>query len=405
MAAELDVSGLLWATAILSIPIVMALPMRLAWSFFIGIGHEESQYRNSVRQIIDAGRQVSPFRTTLNDLARGLKIKPSKQRLIEADLFHPLTLSHFILLPTLIIFPLAVIMALPIIVLGLPILILIEYLLIKKKLLINTLKQMEKVLHWQVIHIPKPHRGSIEEAGKVNEFSNHVIHFNYVPQGAFLGLFAWLIVHWIFKLESTPSEFIIASGLYIIMLGILGVLNTAFESDLVFVDPAKGRLVPVDQWLESILKPVVGIGLLFLIARNLLDQARDGTGCAIVHSDDAIGIQHLNQEASKALSAGLRAGFEISKARAMSWITSNPAKAAGIYDQTGSLKVGKNADVVIWSKNPFSVYALAETVFIDGALAYDRETNFFPSSDFDIGIITSFIPCLLYTSPSPRDRG
>ena len=121
MAAELDVSGLLWATAILSIPIVMALPMRLAWSFFIGIGHEESQYRNSVRQIIDAGRQVSPFRTTLNDLARGLKIKPSKQRLIEADLFHPLTLSHFILLPTLIIFPLAVIMALPIIVLGLPI--------------------------------------------------------------------------------------------------------------------------------------------------------------------------------------------------------------------------------------------------------------------------------------------
>ena len=276
MAAELDVSGLLWATAILSIPIVMALPMRLAWSFFIGIGHEESQYRNSVRQIIDAGRQVSPFRTTLNDLARGLKIKPSKQRLIEADLFHPLTLSHFILLPTLIIFPLAVIMALPIIVLGLPILILIEYLLIKKKLLIRTLKQMEKVLHWQVIHIPKPHRGSIEEAGKVNEFSNHVIHFNYVPQGAFLGLFAWLIVHWIFKLESTPNEFIIASGLYIIMLGILGVLNTAFESDLVFVDPAKGRLVPVDQWLESILKPVVGIGLLFLIARNLLDQARDG---------------------------------------------------------------------------------------------------------------------------------
>ena len=120
----------------------------------------------------------------------------------------------------------------------------------------------------------------------------------------------------------------------------------------------------------------------------IIDQARDGTGCAIVHSDDAIGIQHLNQEASKALSAGLRAGFEISKARAMSWITSNPAKAAGIYDQTGSLKVGKNADVVIWSKNPFSVYALAETVFIDGALAYDRETNFFPSSDFDIGIIT-----------------
>ena len=167
-------------------------------------------------------------------------------------------------------------MALPIIVIGLPILILIEYLLIRKRVLIYTLKQMERILHWQVIHIPKPHRNSIEKSGKVNEFSNHVIHFNYVPQGAFLGLFAWLIVHWIFKLDSTALELIIASGLYIIMLGILGVLNTAFESDLVFVDPAKGRLVPVDQWLESILKPVVGIGLLFLIGRNLLDQARDG---------------------------------------------------------------------------------------------------------------------------------
>jgi imidazolonepropionase-like amidohydrolase len=120
----------------------------------------------------------------------------------------------------------------------------------------------------------------------------------------------------------------------------------------------------------------------------IVDQARNGTGCAIVHSDDAIGIQHLNQEASKALAAGLRAGFQISKARAMNWITSNPAKAAGIYDQTGSLKIGKNADVVIWSKNPFSVYALAETVFIDGALAYDRTTNFYPSSDFDVGIIS-----------------
>ena len=121
----------------------------------------------------------------------------------------------------------------------------------------------------------------------------------------------------------------------------------------------------------------------------ILDQALNGKGCAIVHSDDAIGIQHLNQEASKALAAGLRAGFNITKARAINWITSNPAKAAGIYDQTGSLKVGKNADVVIWSKNPFSVYALVEKVFIDGATAYDRESNFEPASDFDVGIIST----------------
>ena len=120
----------------------------------------------------------------------------------------------------------------------------------------------------------------------------------------------------------------------------------------------------------------------------IVDQALNGKGCAIVHSDDAIGIQHLNQEASKALAAGLRAGFDITKARAMNWITSNPAKAAGIYEQTGSLVVGKNADVVIWSKNPFSVYALVEKVFIDGATAYDKESDFQPASDFDVGIIS-----------------
>ena len=119
----------------------------------------------------------------------------------------------------------------------------------------------------------------------------------------------------------------------------------------------------------------------------IVDQARNGTGCAIVHSDSEIGIQHLNQEASKALSAGLKAGFDISKARAMKWITSNPAKAAGIFDQTGSIKVGKNADIVLWSMNPFSVYALAEKVFIDGAIVFNKETGMEPSSDFDIGIL------------------
>lgn len=120
----------------------------------------------------------------------------------------------------------------------------------------------------------------------------------------------------------------------------------------------------------------------------IVDQARGGKGCAIVHSDDEVGIQHLNQEAAKALSAGLRAGYEISKARAIKWITSNPAKAAGILDQTGTIEIGKDADLVIWSKNPFSVYALTEYVFIDGAEAFVRgEKQTQPVTDFDLGII------------------
>jgi imidazolonepropionase-like amidohydrolase len=118
----------------------------------------------------------------------------------------------------------------------------------------------------------------------------------------------------------------------------------------------------------------------------IVDQARGGTGCAIVHSDSASGIQRLNQEAAKALAAGRRAGFNISEGRAMTWITKNPAKSLGILDQTGTLEQGKDADVVIWDGNPFSVYTKAERVYIDGALAFDKASNFMPHTDFDLGI-------------------
>ena len=73
---------------------------------------------------------------------------------------------------------------------------------------------------------------------------------------------------------------------------------------------------------------------------------------------------------AKALAAGRKAGFDISEGRAMTWLTKNPAKSLGILDQTGTLEQGKDADIVIWSGNPFSIYSKAEKVFIDGALAF-----------------------------------
>jgi len=58
----------------------------------------------------------------------------------------------------------------------------------------------------------------------------------------------------------------------------------------------------------------------------------------------------------------------------------------GIADQTGSLTVGKRADVVIWSADPFSIYAVADQVYIDGGLAFDRhDKRFQPKSDFEVG--------------------
>jgi imidazolonepropionase-like amidohydrolase len=110
-------------------------------------------------------------------------------------------------------------------------------------------------------------------------------------------------------------------------------------------------------------------------------------GCAIVHSDDQNGIQRLYQEAAKALADGQRAGIpNLSEAVAWTWLTSNPAKALGIFDKTGSLTAGKMADVVMWNGDPFSIYSRPERVWIDGALMYDaNDPNKRPVSDFELG--------------------
>lgn len=108
--------------------------------------------------------------------------------------------------------------------------------------------------------------------------------------------------------------------------------------------------------------------------------------CAIVHSDSDEGIQRLNQEAAKAMTRGRAAGMDITPSRAITWLTANPAKALGILDQTGTLEPGKMADVVIWNGNPFSVYAKADQVYIDGALIFDRaDLERQPVSDFELG--------------------
>jgi imidazolonepropionase-like amidohydrolase len=108
-------------------------------------------------------------------------------------------------------------------------------------------------------------------------------------------------------------------------------------------------------------------------------------GCAIVHSDSEEGIQRLNQEAAKAMTRGTRAGLDIPAERAIRWITANPARALGIAEQTGTLEPGKMADVVIWNGSPFSVYALADQVFVDGALRFDRsKPGAKPWSDFSL---------------------
>ena len=120
--------------------------------------------------------------------------------------------------------------------------------------------------------------------------------------------------------------------------------------------------------------------------RENIALVHNAGACAIVHSDDENGIQRLNQEAAKAIGAGKRMGINIPDEVAFEWLSINPAKAMGIADQTGSLKEGKMADVVMWNGNPFSVYTRPEKVWIDGALMYDADDpGRRPVSDFELG--------------------
>lgn len=121
------------------------------------------------------------------------------------------------------------------------------------------------------------------------------------------------------------------------------------------------------------------------IMENAAYLAREGA-CVVIHSDDANDIQRLNQEAAKAQAAGRRMGINIPDATVIGWITHNPAKAMGIGDVTGSLEVGKMADVVLWNGNPLSVYSRPEKVWIDGALMFDAmNPKTRPVSDFELG--------------------
>lgn len=87
-----------------------------------------------------------------------------------------------------------------------------------------------------------------------------------------------------------------------------------------------------------------------------------------INSDDAEMSRRLNQEAAKAVKYG-----NVSEEEAWKFVTLNPAKILQVDDKVGSIKVGKDADVVLWSDNPLSIYAKAEKTIIDGIVFYDIE--------------------------------
>jgi len=89
-----------------------------------------------------------------------------------------------------------------------------------------------------------------------------------------------------------------------------------------------------------------------------------------VNSDDAEMGRRLNQEAAKAIKYG-----GLTEVQALKLVTLNPAKMLHIDDKVGSIKVGKVADLVLWTDNPLSIYAKVNTTIIDGQIYYDKDED------------------------------
>ena len=105
------------------------------------------------------------------------------------------------------------------------------------------------------------------------------------------------------------------------------------------------------------------------IAYNAYIMHKVGLNVAI-NSDDAEMARRLNQEAAKSVKYG-----GMSEEEALQMVTINPAKMLHVDKQVGSIKVGKDADLVLWSDNPLSIYANAEKTIVDGIIYFDRDKD------------------------------
>ncbi len=105
------------------------------------------------------------------------------------------------------------------------------------------------------------------------------------------------------------------------------------------------------------------------IAYNPAIMVKEGLNVCI-NSDDAEQARRLNQEAAKSIKYG-----GLTEEEAFKMVTLNPAKALHVDDRVGSIKVGKDADLVLWSDNPLSIYAKANKTIVDGIIYFDRDRD------------------------------
>ena len=258
MAASLE--SLITAILILLAPVILAIPLSLGWKWWVGTEPEHVHYREKVRLVLDAGLPLSRFRKELDAEARIVNIDPERQSRIESDLLFPMRVKHFLLMPGLVVWPFlglfAALLAIPL----MPILWFFQWLLIEKKVLLWIGITVQKITRWEIIGIPRVEDG-LKNPDPV------LSSINRMPITVFLGLFAFLIVTYLPL--NTQSVLVVSGAVYIILVAFISVIRAGTLSTMVFADTGNRRLLPMGTFVEDMLGPWVGVGLLFLISRQL----------------------------------------------------------------------------------------------------------------------------------------
>jgi|TARA_B110000914_G_C15472228_1_gene451222 hypothetical protein len=256
-----SLESLFTAVLILLGPVFLAIPVSFAWRWWVGMEPEQEGYREKVRTVLDSGIPIRKYRSQLDAEARKVHLNSDRQARIESDLLHPLRLQHFLLFPSLIVWPLVGLFAAIITLPMMPMLRLLEWILIKKSVLSWVARLVQKLTRWEIIGIPQ-----LDDGAK--ELDRVLTSIHRMPITVFLGLFTYLIIS--YMPLSVKNIMLVSAIVYIFLVSLISVIRAATASALVFADPTNRRLIPMDTFVENALGPWVGVGLLFLLSRQLM---------------------------------------------------------------------------------------------------------------------------------------
>ena len=268
MTAQSD--GLFSAILILIIPVLLTVPLRVLWSWWIGNEPEHLHYREKFTSVIDSGYPIRDFRHELDRTARQFEIDLERQTRIETDMLHPLDMRHFLLVPSLVVWPVLSIPAGFVFIPLIPVTRFFEWILIEKRVLLRILFIVKSLTGWDIVWMDRP-----GDPTRPPEPVIAAIH--RLPITVLLGVFAYLIVSYLSFSFTTIA--MITIGLYVILVAAISIIRAATSGSLVFIDARNRKVIPSDTFVEQLIGPWVGVGLIFLLSRQiaLSSTIRDGS--------------------------------------------------------------------------------------------------------------------------------